>query len=193
MKIHGFALGFTLVCSATTLAEDCRDYPYAARDWDAEPVEGFDFPKILSTAAAVPFSEDIEDVYDAMTEAELAAKVRIAKFLNELVASSEEREKLEQRLTEQTGNNKQKSKTTVENIRKVMTSSSQQMQKGVVVLGDCYTEGREVRVTVGLKPETIAQAEALSGAMSGEQGAASGGDNLQRVEGHSNTKRLDDF
>ncbi len=33
-------------------------------------------------------------------------------------------------------------------------------------LGECYTKGREFRVTVGIKPETIKAAETLSSSIS---------------------------
>ena len=165
----------------------------------------------------MPFSEDISDVDDAYDDATLEAKSAISKFMSELVTSDELRSEVTERLTKQENNNKQKSKTTVENIAKVMSSNSQALLRGVVVLGDCYTPGREVRVTVGLKPETLSQAEGLasatgaslsaaptptsmpSGGQSSQGGNTSGADsgasedNLQRVEGQSNTSRLKDF
>jgi hypothetical protein len=56
-----------------------------------------------------------------------------------------------------------------ENVRKEVTervkklqSSSQALLRGVVPLADCYTKGSEVRVTVGIKPETIKQAGNLA-------------------------------
>ena len=36
----------------------------------------------------------------------------------------------------------------------------------MVVIGDCYTEGKEVRVTVGIKPETL---ELATGLVSGQK------------------------
>jgi len=80
-----------------------------------------------------------------------------------------------------------------------------------VVLGDCYTKGHEVRVSVGVKPETINAAGNLAGgisnsvannptplpgttnapAPSASTGAAS--TPLQGVESHSNTERLNKF
>jgi len=208
------------LASNLALAEDCSTYPFG-RGQDVIPVEGSDTPKIISTARAAPFSEDISDVDDAYDEATLEAKSAIAKFMSELVTSEELRSEVTEKLTKQENNNKQKSKTTVENIAKVMSSNSQALLRGVVVLGDCYTPGIEVRVTVGLKPETLSQAEGLASATGSSLSAAptptsmpSGGqssqggntssksngadsgsseDNLQRVEGHSNTSRLKDF
>jgi hypothetical protein len=70
--------------------------------------------------------------------------------------------------------------------------------RGAVTLGDCYTPGRELRVSVGIKPETIRSAQRLSGSMSGSSkgGASAGGaesEELQKVEGYSNTKELEKF
>lgn len=208
-----FSVGLLVIPAAH--AEDCSTYPYG-RGQDVIQVEGSEMPKIIATERAVPFSEDIDDVDDAYDEATLDAKVSISKFMSELVASDEERAKLTEKITKQNNNSKEKPKTTVEQIAKAMSSSSQALLRGVVVLGDCYTPGKEVRVTVGLKPETLAQAAGLASATAeslataptattmptskgntGKSATTTEGkgseDNLQRVEGHSNTRRLDDF
>jgi hypothetical protein len=46
---------------------------------------------------------------------------------------------------------------------KLLRNSSQALLRGVITLGDCYTKGTEVRVTVGVKAETINAAEGLAG------------------------------
>ena len=97
-----------------------------------------------------------------------------------------------------------------------MASSSEALLRGVVVLGDCHTPGREVRVTVGIKPETVAQATGLASGISESIESAptpsapqnsdgssndktkvpsAGADagSIRRSEGSSNTDRLDDF
>jgi hypothetical protein len=207
-------LALSYIFAGTAFAEDCGTYPFG-RGQDVIPVEGSDMPKIISTARATPFSEDISDVDDAYDEATLEAKSSISKFMSELVESEELRAEVTEKLSQQDNNNQQKSKTTVELVTKVMSSSSQALLRGVVVLGDCYTPGREVRVTVGLKPETLSQAAGLASATSDSLSSAptetrmsssssgvssqsgndkgSNDDNLQRVEGHSNTSRLKDF
>ena len=41
------------------------------------------------------------------------------------------------------------------------------LQRGVVPLGSCYTPGKFVRVTVGVKPETVLAAGNMDATMSG--------------------------
>jgi hypothetical protein len=84
-----------------------------------------------------------------------------------------------------------------------------------VVLGDCYTKGSEVRVSVGIKPETIASAGNLAGSISSSvannrtpirenpspsrtsRGGATDYEakstGLQGRDSYSNTRRLDNF
>lgn len=208
-----FICAITLGSSAVA-AEGCSTYPYG-RGQDVITVDGDDMPKIISTERAAPFSEDIDDVDDAYDEATLAAKASISKFMSELVGSEELREEITEKITAQEGSSKKKSKTKIENITKAMSSNAQALLRGVIVLGDCYTPGKEVRVTVGLKPETLAQAAGLASATAeslqssptattmqpASRGNSSAGnaqtdpgkDNLNRVEGHSNTSRFKDF
>jgi len=114
----------------------------------------------------------------------------------------------------------EKENTRQEVIERVKTlrNSSQALLRGVVVLGDCYTKGREVRVSVGLKPETIKTAGTLANETSkslsvqptpqtgnvpsqpasaaGQSvitGSTSSSTPLQGVESHSNTERLKNF
>ena len=192
--------------SSSILAEDCSGYPYE-RGMDASSVPGSVIPRILYTARAIPFSDDLDDVVDAYDEAELKAKAGISSYLSELISSKQSRDELVEKITKQNGNNKEKSKEGLETVIKGLSSESQAMLRGVVTLGDCYTPGTEVRVTVGIKPETIAQAAGLASGIdsslqsSPTPGKSSGGteaekktgDNLKRTDGHSNTKRLRDF
>jgi hypothetical protein len=119
------------------------------------------------------------------------------------------------------GQTKQALRTEVKNRVKTLSNSSQALLRGVVPLGDCYTKGREVRVTVGIKPETIASAGNLAGGISksvSEQPTATSSkpaagnktksnanaktgtqkdlgelQPLQDMDSYSNSKRLDNF
>ena len=124
------------LASSLAVAEDCGSYPFG-RGQDVISVEGSDMPKIISTARAVPFSEDISDVDDAYDDATLEAKSAISKFMSELVGSEELREEITEKITAQEGSSKKKSKTKIENITKAMSSNAQALLRGVVVLGDC--------------------------------------------------------
>ena len=73
-----------------------------------------------------------------------------------------------------------------------MRISSQALLRGVITLGDCYTKGTEVRVTVGVKPESINAAEGLAGGGSANAGSGTK-QPLTAVDEYSNTKNLKKF
>jgi hypothetical protein len=82
--------------------------------------------------------------------------------------------------------------------------SSQAFFAGVTPLGECYTTGSELRVTVGIEPEAIASpaetAEGVVGSLTspspsatGNESAASPSDNEQELNGvdsYNNTDAL---
>ena len=96
---------------------------------------------------------------------------------------------------------------------KSLRNSSKSLLRGVVPLADCYTKGQIVRVSVGLKPETIKSAGNLAGGISKSVASTptpmsqspitvppSDMSNQtpapmphQGVESHSNTSRLNNF
>jgi len=202
------------------LADDCSTYPHQPGR-DAEIVEGFAIPRIIATGEAIPFSEDVRDVADAMEEAEDAAFAEITEYMSVLLSSSREQERLTEKIAQQSGQNRETSKTTVETIVTTFSRSSAAVLRGTVLLGRCYTPPNKVLVTVGIKPETVMAAEGLAAGMadsltstptlqsmrnrSGVSQSAAGlngskqtedtaeEDNLRRVEGFSETGRLKDF
>jgi len=194
---------------------DCGSYPYN-RGSDIIAVDGSAIPKIISTARVAPASDDISDVDDARDEATLNAKAEIAKFMSELVSSEEVRNKAIDRMAVVDGENRQALSITVDQITKSFSSQSKAMLRGVVVLGDCYTPGKEVRVTVGLKPETLAKAAGLadavstsldkspapvsngagrrnSGVTSGSAPTSTDGTKIRKSDGYSNSEKLEKF
>ena len=62
------------------------------------------------------------------------------------------------------GAGKQNVRTEAITRTKLLRNHSQALLRGVITIGDCYTKGTEVRVTVGMKPETVKAAEGLAGA-----------------------------
>lgn len=185
-------------------ADSCGDYPLT-EGINVEDVNGG--TKIVATSAASVSFDEIDSVRDAKDEATMLAKAQIAKFLNEDIQSDESVKKVvnESKATTNAG----KSATREEMITRIkfLRNSASALLRGVVVLGDCYTKSTEVRVTVGIKPETIAGAGNLdrniqqsiqdsssdgvqgnnATSSSTSQGAKSG------VEGHSNSSRLNNF
>jgi|TARA_B100000959_G_C14835867_1_gene563866 hypothetical protein len=195
MKTIYFAI-LTLFLGQAVFAEDCSDYPQS-KGINVILVEGG--TKILSTAiATVPF-DDVELYLDALEEAELEAKASISSVLEENISklcssdtASMQNIKI---VAEEKSVDYEKIKTSLCSIKSVTES----VLRGAVVIGHCYTPGKLVMLTVGIKPETITAAEKLSDSMenstnsSDSTGQTSNDNNLTSVEGYSNTDKLSDF
>lgn len=69
------------------------------------------------------------------------------------------------------GAGKENQREEVINRVKSLRNSSKSLLRGVVPLADCYTKGQIVRVSVGLKPETIKSAGNLAGGISKSVGS----------------------
>ena len=149
------ALMFSTTAFAQGAPSGCSDYPYT----NGMNVEMLDAgPKIIATASVGVSFDDVDAVNDARDEATLAAKAMIARFFAESVTSDEGIKKAVQETKSMQGDSKQASRTEAVDRIKVLTNSSKALLRGVLPLGDCYTPGKEMRVSVGLKPETIAAA-----------------------------------
>ncbi len=81
---------------------------------------------------------------------------------------------------------------------KKISSNAEALIKGATVIGDCYTPGKVLRVTIGIKPETISAAEKLKNSMkrnsnSSNSNSFSNPGGLNNMEGYSNTDWLNSF
>ena len=156
------AIAMSVAGFGTAQAEGCGDYPYST-GINIEDVQGG--TRILSTASVGVSFDDVDAVNDARDEATVSAKAMIAKLFQESVISDEEIRKAIQETKSMQGETKKVSRNEVIDRVKRLTNSSSALLTGVVPLGDCYTAGKEYRVSVGLKPETIAAAGAAANAM----------------------------
>lgn len=186
-------------------AENCATYPYTD-GMNIEDVGGG--TKILSTMSAIVSSDHPASIRDAKDEATLLAKAQISKFLNEEIQSDETiKRSVEETKSMQGPNQEVARKELIERV-KALRSSSKALLRGVVLLGDCYTKGSEVRATVGVKPSTIAQAGNLAGSVNQSfnssktpqaantaEAERNAGDRAGNMggEGYSNTSRLNNF
>ena len=161
MKTIYFVI-FSILLGQAVFAEDCSDYPQK-RGINVILVDGG--TKILSTAIATVTSDDVESYLEALVDAELEAKASISKFLEEDISKSCSSN------TETITNFKINGEEKSVNYEKAKTqlcklsSHTQSLIRGAVEIGDCYTPGKLVMVTVGIKPETIVSAEELSNSM----------------------------
>ena len=190
--------------ASSAMAQGCRNYPYR----DGIDPDLLAANKYVATSSASVSFDDVDAVKDAREEAEMEAKARLAKFLTEEIKSDSVISKLVDESKTMKGDGKEAVRN--ESIRriKVLRNSAQAMLRGVIVLGDCYTKGTEVRVTVGVKPESIKAAEDLAGGIkssvggqpaAGSKGVSSDGSKaksdstkqpLTNVDEYSNTKGL---
>jgi len=198
MKTIYFVI-LSVFLSQAAFAEDCSDYPYSK---GVNVVLVDDGTKILSTAMTSVLFDDMDLYVDALEEAELEAKASISKFLEEEVAKSCTTDKSIISLVNISNQDgvalKTADATKVKSTLCRMSSTTQSVLRGAVVIGSCYTPGEQVRVTVGIKPETTAAAKELSNSMeksinyldSSEQ---TNGSTLTSVDGYSNTDQLSEF
>jgi len=189
---------------AQFFSESCNNYPQDGQDVQGDSPANF---KIMYTASAGVDFDDTSDVKLATDTATLEAKAGIARFLNEAVAVEQAIDNAINKSSTMSGNEKQVVKTETTRALKNLSSSSSAMLRGVVVLGGCYTKAKLVRVTVGIKPETIATAGAISSSMGNPGGGQQAprpsatpagppptpSQPLNGVDGYSNTTRLKNF
>lgn len=194
-----------IVLSNTANAEDCSTYPLT----DGLSVEATSSggTKFMSTATATVLIDDTGEVIDALREAELYAKANISNFLNETIQNDQSLTKAVNTTVKILGDQKEITKEMVKTQLVSIRNSSQSLLKGVLKLGECYTKGEFVRVTVGLKPETIAMAamteasiNQASSVSSASEAASNASDvnssstgNLNQTQSFSNSSNLSDF
>jgi len=203
---------FTSIIAITLLATpsiahaaSCEDYPFT-QGINVEDVNGG--TRIIATAEVTVSFDDIDSIKDARDEATLEAKSLISGFMSEGIRSDQTINKAVQETKSMQGEAKTAVRNEVIERVKRLGSSTQALLRGVVPLGECYTKGKVFRASVGIKPETIAQAEKLSGGMSkshakqphaGSPVPPSGGvtpsppQSQSGVDSYSHTKELNKF
>lgn len=153
-----------IINSGATWAASCDEYPYT--DGLTVLNEGGDKIKFISTAEASVNFDDSSAIRDARDEASMQAKAKISAFFSETVKNENDVARVVDESVTMKGEEKSKQRKEVTQKLMHIAQSSQALLRGVVPLGDCYTTSKIVRVTVGLKPETIEMAENLAGKVS---------------------------
>jgi hypothetical protein len=201
----------TLLASAfPALAQECKAYPYRG-GIDPDQLAA---NRYVATASATVSFDDIDAVNDAREEATLEAKATLAQFLTEVIQSDATIFKIVSESKTMNGAGKENVRNEAIRRTKLLRNSSQALLRGVMTIGDCYTKGTEVRVTVGVKPESVSAAERLAGLGSsianqptmgsrnppnasigpgGGIGLGAAPQPLTNVEEYSNTKHLKKF
>jgi hypothetical protein len=207
MRTAILVVPLSVLTFGTAFAATCDNYPYGQGMSIEGVAEGI---KIVATASVgVSYDyDDVDAVNDARDEATMSAKSLIARFLSEDIKSDDKISHAVHEDKSLQGDARQARRTEIVDRVKRLSDSSSALLRGVVPLGDCYTPGREMRVSVGLKPETIAAAGNLSSrvgqapAPPSSTGPAAeqtpttgpaGSQPLIRVPGFSNTQQLNKF
>lgn len=166
--------------SSTVLSQSCDSYPYQPSENVIE-FDGNGKFKILSTGAASVDFDDPSEVMSGRREAELLAKRTIAEYINQKLTSEDN---ISSEISKSKTNTKAVDGSTIstvqrDEVKKQLSSISTRADavlKGVISIGSCYSKGREIRVTVGFKSETLANATTLEKSMGAAKAASYGVD-----------------
>jgi hypothetical protein len=194
------AFAVTTFSAWTAASANCTQYPLPDGLSVQMTPKGL---KIMSTATVAVAMDDVDEVLEAMKEAELSAKTGITKYFTETIQSAEAVDKSVETQITIVGENKDVAKKTLKKQMTSMRNSARELFKGLQRIGDCYTKGELVKVTVGMKPDSIAaaiegkelvnQEAESSGSNASVDGDGSSGSGLTGVDGFSNTKGISDF
>jgi len=163
------AANATSVNAQTPSAAGCDAYPYQPADTIIEFGEAGQFKIVTTGAASVEF-DDVSSMQEARREAELIAKRTLAEYINQQLSSED---KIERQIDNARSLVKSEDGSTVTTAQRqefktqltTINARADVVLRGVTLLGSCYTKGHEVRVTVGIKSETVANAQALGQSM----------------------------
>lgn len=160
------------------MAESCDAYPYLPLENIIEFDGGGKF-KILSTGSASVDFDEPSEVMSARRQAELIAKRSIAEYINQKLASEDAIDseiatsKTNQKATDGTAVSSAQRNEIKKQISTIKTRADAVL-KGAISIGSCYTKGREIRVTVGIKSETVSNAIGLGASMGVEKASTYG-------------------
>lgn len=172
LTVSSSLISYATAANAQTVSPagtGCDAYPYQPSDTIIEFGEAGQFKIVTTGAASVDF-DDVSSMQEARREAELIAKRTLAEYINQQLSSED---KIERQIDSARSLVKGEDGSTVttaqrQDVKTQLTTINARADvvlRGVAVLGSCYTKGHEVRVTVGIKSETVANAQALGQTM----------------------------
>ena len=146
-----------------SFASGCDGYPFKD-NLQVTSVDGGS--KFISTATVAMQFDDLDEELQAKKEARGNAKGQIINFLEEDISTDEEFDKKVTSQVNVDGDDVSKAKDIVKTMVSSYKINASKVMRGLIQIGDCTNPGEFVKVTVGLKPETIAAAEETSNAIS---------------------------
>ncbi len=154
MLIFSASLSFL---TAEAVKSSCVDYPYVPMQTKFIPKEDGTFSLQMTQEASVR-ADSQSQKSRALKIAQLRAEQSISKFIKQELEGKDEFS------TEAVENSVENSNGVDWNIEEATTfietvaASSKNLISGIIPIGSCYEPGKYVRVTVGIKPETISAA-----------------------------------
>lgn len=173
-----FAALISLLTTKVALAESCDAYPYLPLENIIEFDGGGKF-KLLSTGSASVDFDETSEVMGARRQAELIAKRSIAEYINQNLASEDA---IDSEIATSKTNRKATDGSVVSSAQRneikkqiaIIKTRADAVLKGAIPIGSCYTKGREIRVTIGIKSETVSNAISLGASMGVEKASSYG-------------------
>jgi hypothetical protein len=135
-------------------AEGCSDYPYVAMQTKFIPKENGLFSLQVTQQQSVR-ADSTSQMDRALKIAELKGRQSISKFIKEEIA---EKDSFDNESIENAVENPDGVDWSIEEAGSMLqsiSSSSKNLVRGILPIGSCYEPGKFVRVTLGIKPETI--------------------------------------
>ena len=159
----GFIVFLSVCSSVYSQDSDCRNYPKASQSKFEMTPKG---PKIVVTIEKSVNFDDSDAVEVAREMAEMEGANKISEFLQRDLKSEKNIKSAAMQTASMSGDTKKATLDKAEQMIKTISQNSAAVLRGVVPLDECYTPGKIIRVTVGIKPETIQAAGILSGEIS---------------------------
>ena len=152
-----FSASLSLFTAQTVKAEGCSDYPYVPMQTKFVPKADGTFSLQMTQEASVR-ADSQNQKNRALKIAQLRAEQSVSKFIKQELEGKDSfsNEAVEEAVENADGVdwNVEEAQTFIETV----AASSKNLIRGIIPIGSCYEPGKYVRVTVGIKPETIAAA-----------------------------------
>ena len=161
MLIFSASLSFL---TAESVKSSCIDYPYVPMQTKFIPKGDGTFSLQMTQEATVR-ADSQNQKSRALKIAQLRAEQSVSKFIKQEIEGKEEfsTESIDSLVENPDGQdwNTEEATTFIETV----AASSKNLISGIIPIGSCYEPGKFVRVTVGIKPETISAAINASATM----------------------------
>jgi len=143
--------------TAESVKASCADYPYVPMQTKFVPKADGTFSLQMTQEASVRADSQSQKTR-ALKIAQLRAEQSVSKWIKQELEGKDEfsTEAVEESVENADGVdwNVEEATTFIETV----AASSKNLISGIIPIGSCYEPGKYVRVTVGIKPETMAAA-----------------------------------